>query len=279
MRRLNPHVNVVHLHEIVFDRRNGTVALVCELMEMNLYELIRGRRKLLAESNVKRYMYQLLKALEHMHRIGIFHRDIKPENILLKDEQIKLADYGSVRSVYSKPPYTEYISTRWYRAPECLLTDGYYSYKMDLWSVGCVFHEILCLHPLFPGQNEIDQVAKIHDVLGTPGKDVLDKFKHRNHAIDFNFPPKKGSGIEKFLPHVSSPAVDLIYKLVYYDFEQRITAKQALYDKYFKEERDSVQWVKIHVDFPKMTFLGQKRTFQVIFGSKCVILGHFRPFS
>lgn len=70
-------------------------------------------------------------------------------------------------------PFTEYISTRWYRAPECLLTDGYYGFKMDLWSVGCVFFELATLRPLFPGANEVDQLAKIHGVLGVPDK-VLD---------------------------------------------------------------------------------------------------------
>ena len=135
MRRLNPHSNIVELFEIVFDKRTGTVALVCELMEMNLYELIKGRRKLLLEGQVKKYIFQLLKGLEHMHKIGIFHRDVKPENILLKNDNVKLADFGSVRSCYSRAPYTEYISTRWYRAPECLLTDGYYSYKVS--TVSC----------------------------------------------------------------------------------------------------------------------------------------------
>ena len=78
------------------------------------------------------------------------------ENILLLDDQIKLADFGSCRGIYSKQPYTEYISTRWYRAPECLLTDGYYGYKMDLWGVGCVLFEVLALFPLFPGNDELD---------------------------------------------------------------------------------------------------------------------------
>lgn len=90
------------------------------------------------------------------------------ENILLQGEVVKLADFGSCRGIYSKPPFTEYISTRWYRAPECLLTDGYYGYKMDIWGVGCVFFEMLSLFPLFPGNNELDQINKIHNIMGTP---------------------------------------------------------------------------------------------------------------
>ncbi|XP_055449163.1 MAPK/MAK/MRK overlapping kinase isoform X7 [Psammomys obesus] len=94
-----------------------------------------------------------------------------------QQDVLKLGDFGSCRSVYSKQPYTEYISTRWYRAPECLLTDGFYTYKMDLWSAGCVFYEIASLQPLFPGVNELDQISKIHDVIGTPCQKTLTKFK------------------------------------------------------------------------------------------------------
>ncbi|XP_012601918.1 MAPK/MAK/MRK overlapping kinase isoform X4 [Microcebus murinus] len=177
LRRLHPHPNILTLHEVVFDRKSGSLALICELMDMNIYELIRGRRHPLSEKKIRYYMYQLCKSLDHMHRNGIFHRDVKPENILIKQDVLKLGDFGSCRSVYSKQPYTEYISTRWYRAPECLLTDGFYTYKMDLWSAGCVFYEIASLQPLFPGANELDQISKIHDVIGTPAQKTLTKFK------------------------------------------------------------------------------------------------------
>jgi renal tumor antigen len=82
-----------------------------------------------------------------------------------------------VRRINTKQPYTEYISTRWYRAPECLLTDGYYSYPMDVWSAGCVMFELITFHPLFPGANELDQIDKIHDIMGTPDPALLERFK------------------------------------------------------------------------------------------------------
>ena len=92
-----------------------------------------------------------------MHKHGFFHRDLKPENILIsKKQQVRICDFGLAREIRSRPPFTDYVSTRWYRSPECLLTKGYYDYKMDIWGVGCVFFEILSLFPLFPGKNELD---------------------------------------------------------------------------------------------------------------------------
>ena len=103
-------------------------------------------------------------------------------------------------------PLTEYISTRWYRAPECLLTDGYYSYKMDIWGVGCVMFEILSLCPLFPGDDELDQINKIHEAIGTPSKEIMEYFrKHATH-MEINFPLKKGKGFNHLIPHVSGGA-------------------------------------------------------------------------
>eukprot|EP01017_Pseudomicrothorax_dubius_P040013 TRINITY_DN6212_c0_g1_i2.p1 TRINITY_DN6212_c0_g1~~TRINITY_DN6212_c0_g1_i2.p1 ORF type:complete len:389 (-),score=81.23 TRINITY_DN6212_c0_g1_i2:59-1225(-) len=235
LRKLSPHPHIIKLLEVLFDEPTGRLALVFELMDMNVYDSIRGRKTYLSEQKVKWYMYQLLKAIDHMHKNGIFHRDIKPENILLVDDTLKLADFGSCRGIFSKQPYTEYISTRWYRAPECILTDGYYNYKMDMWGVGCVFFEIISLFALFPGQNELDQINRIHNILGTPSKDLLDKYKKFSKHMDFNFPQKEGKGIAKYIPHASQEAIDLIEKLLAYNPDDRLTAKQALKHPYFKD--------------------------------------------
>jgi len=240
LKRIAGHPNIIKLHEVLYDEPTGRLALVFELMDMNLYEAIKGLRHYLPDQKVKAYMYEMLKALDHMHRNGIFHRDVKPENLLLMDDEIKLADLGSCRGIYSRQPFTEYISTRWYRAPECLLTDGFYNFKMDLFAAGCVAFEIVALFPLFPGQNEMDQIAKIHGVLGTPSPELLaSRFKRNASHMDFNFPEKKGTEIERLIPHAEPDLVELMRKLIKYDPDERIIARKALKDPYFRELRDA----------------------------------------
>jgi renal tumor antigen len=114
LRRLSPHAHIVALEEVLYDQKSGRLALVFELMDVNLYEMVRGRKHYLKASRVQSLLHQLLSAMDHMHSKGIFHRDIKPENILVgESSELKLADFGSCRGIYSKQPYTEYISTRW----------------------------------------------------------------------------------------------------------------------------------------------------------------------
>lgn len=239
LRRLTPHVNIVQLHDVIYDRNSGRLALVFELMEINMHEFLKARKRPLPEFRAKNYIYQLFKSLHHIHRHGIFHRDIKPENLLIKDNVLKLADFGSSRSVYMKPPHTEYISTRWYRPPECLLTNGFYNYKMDIWAAGCVFFEALTNTPLFPGKSELDQIAKIHRVIGTPKQQVIEKlFRHgHNIRLDIRFTPMQGVGISSLSPQVSKSALDLISLLCCYDQDDRINAKQALVHPYFRNIR------------------------------------------
>eukprot|EP01040_Poterioochromonas_malhamensis_P011050 gene11051-12043_t len=247
LRRLSPHEHIITLEEVLYDQPTGRLALVFELMDANLYELIRGRRHYLNPNLIKSYMWQLMKSLDHMHKKGIFHRDIKPENILIESvneigKGLKLADFGSCRGIYSKQPYTEYISTRWYRAPECLLTDGYYGPEMDLWGAGCVMFEITSLYPLYPGSNEVDQINRIHKVLGTPSAEILNKFKSKGAShISFDFPSQKGIGIPQLIPHASPDAIDLMIKLIKYDASERITAREAMRHPYFKEVREAEQ--------------------------------------
>ncbi len=168
--------------------------------------------------------------------------------MLVTDDILKLADLGSCRGIYSRQPYTEYISTRWYRAPECLLTDGYYDYKMDIWGAGCVMFEIISQSALFPGEDELDQINKICNVMGTPPQLLLDRFQRYASHMVLQFPPKEGTGIKQLIPHASPECIDIIRKalecdmgvelMLTYDPTERISARKVLRHPFFKPLRD-----------------------------------------
>ncbi|ORY91335.1 kinase-like domain-containing protein [Syncephalastrum racemosum] len=171
LKRMTPHPNVIRLHDSFSFEKD--LYFVMEYMDQgNLYQLIKHRREthcLLTTLEVRSIIRQILTALAHLHQQGIFHRDLKPENLLIgRNLVIKLADFGLARDIKSKPPYTEYVSTRWYRAPEVLLHSTDYSCPIDMWAVGAIFAELVTLRPLFPGRSEIDQLYRICKVLGSP---------------------------------------------------------------------------------------------------------------
>ncbi|CAG9861236.1 unnamed protein product [Phyllotreta striolata] len=247
------HPNILNMMEYHFDTFSGKVTLIFELMDMSMYDYLKTKRRGLPENKVKCYLYQILRGLAHLHDHGLFHRDVKPENILIKfpsilyaplsqstsDEIIKLADLGSVRGIFSSPPYTEYISTRWYRSPECLLTVGNYGPKMDIWAAGCVFYEMLTLRPLFPGNNEIDQLCKIHHVLGSPNINYLVRLKSRSrHCICF--PKIKGTGTSGLLPCISRNGRTVLDLMIEYDWEKRTNVKRLVKHQYFDDIRGAL---------------------------------------
>jgi len=239
LRKLSPHPNIIILQDVLYDPNTQVLGLVFELMDKNLYDLISGRR---SESDrpfdskfTTNLAFQLFTAIEYIHRLRIFHRDIKPENILVNEatKTLKLADFGSCRGTDVAQPVTGYIATRWYRAPENLLTDGHYGPPMDIWGAGSVLYELISLYPLFSGSNEIDQLNRIHKVLGTPRPSVLEGFVLKKpHDTNFGFPVRKGCGIRCFIPHVSLDCVGLISKTLVYDPSKRITAGQVLGHSY-----------------------------------------------
>ncbi|KAJ3204605.1 hypothetical protein HDU82_005720 [Entophlyctis luteolus] len=167
--KLNNHPNIIKLKEVIRDQASDELNFVFEYMESNMHQKIKEREgKPFQEEEIKNMTWQLLLGLAHMHKHGFFHRDLKPENLLMSGNQVKIADFGLARETRSLPPFTEYVSTRWYRAPEVLLKTHNYSSPIDMWAVGTIIAELVLLRPLFPGTSEIDQLHKICAVLGSP---------------------------------------------------------------------------------------------------------------
>lgn len=184
----------------------------------------------------------MLEGLSFIHSKSLFHRDIKPENCMLQKDTLclKLVDFGSTRDFFSEKPYTEYVSTRWYRAPECLLTGGFYGPEVDIWAVGCMLYELVTGTPLFPGSQEIDQIKKIHKIIGTPSEDLIKQFrKNPNENISYVFKPCKPVSFSTLLPNSSPAFLSLLAKLLVYNPENRISAKEALLHPVFDFIREA----------------------------------------
>jgi protein kinase len=160
------HENVVPMLQIFRD--NDRLFLVFECLHGSLLNSIKDHNGPFTEPEVRFVVSQMLEGLAFVHRMGFFHRDIKPENLLWSGDILKIADFGLAREIRSRPPYTEYISTRWYRAPEIVLRHEFYNSAVDIWAVGTIMAELYTLKPLFQGSSETDQLFKICSVLGTP---------------------------------------------------------------------------------------------------------------
>lgn len=178
-------------------------------------------------------MSQVLQGLSYMHRNGYFHRDLKPENLLVTRDIIKIADFGLAREVSSLPPFTEYVSTRWYRAPEVLLQSSSYTPAIDMWAVGAILAELFTFCPIFPGESELDQLYKICCVLGRPDWSVFPEARNISRLVDISYFEIMPTNLSDIIPNASMEAIDLIKQLFSWDPAKRPTADQCLQHPFF----------------------------------------------
>lgn len=233
LKKLN-HPQVVKLKEVI--RENDELFFVFEYMEKNLYELMKGREKHFPESKIRNIMYQIFQGLAFMHKHGFFHRDIKPENMLCKGDIVKIADFGLAREIRSRPPFTDYVSTRWYRAPEVLLRSPHYNSPIDNMACGCIMAELFTLRPLFPGSSEADQIYKMCSVLGSPTTKSWPEGLKLAAKMNFRFPAFTPTPLSTLIPHASPEAIQLMQDLLKYDPNKRPTASQALQYPFFMKD-------------------------------------------
>nr|CDS18166.1 serine:threonine protein kinase MAK [Echinococcus granulosus] len=226
------HPCIIKLKEVI--REKDELFFVFEYMKENLYEMMKRRKKLFSEDSVRKITRQVLDGLAYMHKQGYFHRDLKPENLLCSGVDIvKLADFGLAREIRSQPPFTDYVSTRWYRAPEILLRSQTYNSPIDLFAVGCIMSELFTLKPLFPGDSEIDMLFRICTVLGTPLQQDWPEGYRLASAMNFRFPKCPPTRLSNIIFNASTAALQLIGELISWNPKKRPTARAALKSKFF----------------------------------------------
>lgn len=230
LRKLS-HPNIVKLKEVI--RENDELFFVFEYMELNLYQLMKDKDRLFPESKVRSWSFQMLQGLAYMHKHGYFHRDLKPENLLITQDTVKVADFGLAREVRSQPPYTDYVSTRWYRAPEVLLQSNDYGAAIDMWAVGAIIAELFTLRPLFPGASEADELFKICSVLGSPTAQSWPDGIKLASSMNFKFPQFGSTSLAQLIPTASADAVNLMTAMCSWDPIYRPTAAAALRHPFF----------------------------------------------
>lgn len=230
------HPNIVKLKEVI--RENDQLHMVFECMEANLYELMKGRTKKFPEAKIRNMMFQTMQAMHHCHKNGYFHRDMKPENLLVSSQGsehlVKLADFGLAREIRARPPFTDYVSTRWYRAPEVLLRSPVYNSPIDQFACGGIMAELYTLRPLFPGSSESDQLYKICSVLGTPSQDNWPDGHKLASKIGFRFPTFSPTSLEQLIPNASPEGVAIMNGMMAWDPNKRLSAAKTLAHAYFE---------------------------------------------
>ncbi|XP_045549091.1 cyclin-dependent kinase 11B isoform X14 [Salmo salar] len=232
------HPNIVTVREIVVGSNMDKIYIVMNYVEHDLKSLMETMKQPFLPGEVKTLMIQLLRGVRHLHDNWILHRDLKTSNLLLSHKGIlKVGDFGLARE-YGSPlkPYTPVVVTLWYRSPELLLGAKEYSTAVDLWSVGCIFGELLTQKPLFPGKSEIDQINKIFKDLGSPSEKIWPGYNELPAVKKMTFTEYPYNNMRKrFGALLSDQGFDLMNKFLTYCPSKRILSDEALKHEYFRE--------------------------------------------
>ncbi|XP_046896371.1 cyclin-dependent kinase 11B isoform X7 [Hypomesus transpacificus] len=232
------HPNIVTVREIVVGSNMDKIYIVMNYVEHDLKSLMETMKQPFLPGEVKTLMIQLLRGVRHLHDNWILHRDLKTSNLLLSHKGIlKIGDFGLARE-YGSPlkPYTPVVVTLWYRSPELLLGAKEYSTAVDMWSVGCIFGELLTQKPLFPGKSEIDQINKIFKDLGSPSEKIWPGYNELPAVKKMTFTEYPYNNLRKrFGALLSDQGFDLMNKFLTYCPSKRILSDEGLKHEYFRE--------------------------------------------
>ncbi|KAH8799159.1 osmotic sensitivity MAP kinase [Xylogone sp. PMI_703] len=229
------HENVISLTDIFISPLED-IYLVTELLGTDLHRLLTLRP--LEMKFIQYFLYQILRGLEYVHSAGVVHRDLKPSNILINEKcDLKICDFGLAHR--QDPQITGYVSTRYYRAPEIMLTWRKYDVEVDIWSAGCIFAEMLEGKPLFPGKDHIDQFSIITELLGTPSDDVIHTITSET-TLRFvqSLPKREKHPLKDKFKNVDPAAIDLLERMLVFDPKMRIKAAEGLAHEYLSPYHD-----------------------------------------
>ncbi|CAL0329110.1 unnamed protein product [Lupinus luteus] len=231
------HDNVIKIKDIMQPPDNNgnfnDVYIVYELMDTDLHQIIKSNQ-VLTDEHCQYFLYQLLRGLKYIHSANVLHRDLKPSNLLLNANcDLKICDFGLARTTSETDFMTEYVVTRWYRAPELLLNCSEYTAAIDIWSVGCILMEIIRRKPLFPGKDYVQQLALITELLGSPDDSDLG-FLRSDNAKKYvkQLPHVEKQPFAQRFPDMSPLAIDLAEKMLVFNPSKRMTVEEALNHPY-----------------------------------------------